>query len=98
MFRGAGEGGVGVTDMRRASVSAELRQRGASGGWGGGGGGGRRGGGDVLSREAFEALLPCIFHADAVHDEVSGAASIMPCFLAATFTTCVECKQCFECV
>lgn len=41
-------------------------------GGGGGGveerGGGR--GGDVLSREAFEALLPCIFHADAVHDEV----------------------------
>ena len=33
-------------------------------------GGGGGGGGDVLSREAFEALLPCIFHADAVHDEV----------------------------
>lgn len=29
-------------------------------------------GGDVLSREAFETLLPCIFHADAVHDEVRG--------------------------
>lgn len=45
------------------------RSRGAlmpgSGSWGRG-----RGGEDVLSREAFEALLPCIFHADAVHDEV----------------------------
>lgn len=29
-------------------------------------------GGDVLNREAFEALLPCIFHADDVHDEVRG--------------------------
>lgn len=60
--RPAGEGGVGVADMRRAPVAGELRLRG--GGEGGGGGG------DVLSREAFEALLPCIFHADAVHDEV----------------------------
>lgn len=26
--------------------------------------------GDVLSREAFETLLPCVFHADEVHDTV----------------------------
>lgn len=26
--------------------------------------------GNVLSRDAFEMLLPCIFHADEVHDTV----------------------------
>lgn len=42
------------------------------------------GGGEVLSREAFETLLPCIFHADAVHDEVRvgrscGASELYTC-------------------
>lgn len=36
-------------------------------------------GGDMLSREAFEALLPCIFHADAVHDEVCGVRAHRSC-------------------
>lgn len=42
----------------------------AAEGFGGGFGLRGLGGGEVLSRGAFETLLPCIFHANAVHDEV----------------------------
>eukprot|EP00903_Cladosiphon_okamuranus_P010785 g10191.t1 len=64
------EDGVHIPQGGGEGVDKSLA---AGGGGGGGGGVGRRGeiGGDLLSREAFEALLPCIFHADAVHDEVS---------------------------
>lgn len=61
--RGAGGGGGGEGDLRSAGFPNGLRAR-------GGGGMGRDR--DVVSRDAFEALLPCIFHADAVHDEVRG--------------------------
>lgn len=56
MAMGGGGSGYGMHQVGRGGV--------------GEGGGGGSGGGDALSREAFEALLPCIFHADAVHDEV----------------------------
>lgn len=57
--------GVGELDdgQRCAPLAAGFAGRGLERG-------GRGGGGDVLNREAFEALLPCIFHADAVHEEV----------------------------
>ena len=60
-------------------------------GGGGDGGIGARGerGGDVLSREAFEALLPCIFHADAVHDEVR----VTPVLV---FSRCCRCALCLS--
>lgn len=67
-------------------------------GGGGDGGIGARGerGGDVLSREAFEALLPCIFHADAVHDEVRVTPVLVfsrccRCALSLSLFLCVSC-------
>ena len=65
-------------------------------GGGGDGGIGARGerGGDVLSREAFEALLPCIFHADAVHDEVR----VTPVLVFSRCCRCALCLSLFLCV
>lgn len=65
----AGAGGRGEEDQRSAGFPNGLRVR-------DGGAMGR--GGDVLSRAAFEALLPCIFHADAVHDEVGDGSWLSP--------------------
>lgn len=36
--------------------------------------------GDVLNRDAFETLLPCIFHADEVHDTVRTRLN-HPCYV-----------------
>lgn len=66
---GAAADGVDSLTGIPPGVATDAR----GGGGGAGGMWGRAGGemgGDVLNREAFEALLPCIFHADAVHDEV----------------------------
>ncbi|CAN0204257.1 unnamed protein product [Ectocarpus sp. 6 AP-2014] len=71
-LRSLPRGGATAAAARGVSpvgAAGNVGPRGVGGGGGGGLGGER--GGDVLSREAFEALLPCIFHADAVHDEVS---------------------------
>lgn len=71
-------GGATAADAKGVSPVGAAGNVGPRGvGVGGGGGLGGERGGDVLNREAFEALLPCIFHADAVHDEVCVIACLV---------------------